>query len=93
MQPTLQPGDRVLIQPVNRLNGVLEGTIVVALHPRRSGLRLIKRLRSMDSRGLWLLGDNPNASTDSRQLGFIPRDLLIGAVVSRIQIGESEQGS
>ena len=58
---------------------------------RRSKLRLIKRLKSVEETGLWLLGDNPTESTDSRQLGAVPTNLLIGEVVGRLPLGESEQ--
>jgi len=57
---------------------------VVAWHPTASGRRLIKRLIRIDASGLWLEGDNPDASTDSRQLGPLPVNLLIGVVVARI---------
>jgi nickel-type superoxide dismutase maturation protease len=63
----------------------------VACHPQRSELRLIKRLSRWDSTGLWLLGDNPTESTDSRQLGAVPTNLLIGEVVGRLPLRESEQ--
>ena len=65
--------------------------MVVTWHPQRSELRLIKRLSRLDSIGLWLLGDNPTESTDSRQLGAVPTNLLIGEVVGRLPLGESEQ--
>ena len=65
--------------------------MVVTWHPQRNELRLIKRLSRVDGKGLWLLGDNPAESTDSRQLGAVPANLLIGEVVGRIPLGESEQ--
>ena len=87
MQPTLKAGDRVLIRTMKRLDDTWEGSIIVTWHPQRAGLRLIKRLQALDARGFWLVGDNQESSTDSRQLGFIPTHLLIGAVVGRIQAG------
>ena len=65
--------------------------MVVTWHPQRSKLRLIKRLKSVEGTGLWLLGDNPGESTDSRQLGAVPTSLLIGEVVGRLTRRESEQ--
>ena len=65
--------------------------MVVTWHPQRSKMRLIKRLKSVEETGLWLLGDNPAESTDSRQLGAVPTNLLIGEVVGRLPRGESEQ--
>ena len=94
MQPTLEPGDRVLVRRLGRKgqkpSPSLE-SVVVTWHPQRSKLRLIKRLSRVDSTGLWLLGDNPAESTDSRQLGAVPANLLIGEVVGRLPLGESEQ--
>ena len=91
MQPTLEPGDRVLVRRLRRKPAPSLGSVVVTWHPQRSELRLIKRLSRVDSTGLWLLGDNPTESTDSRQLGAVPTNLLIGDVVGRLPLGESEQ--
>ena len=91
MQPTLEPGDRVLVRRLGRKSTPSLGSVVVAWHPQRSKLRLIKRLSRLESTGLWLLGDNPTESTDSRQLGAVPTNLLIGEVVGRLPLGESEQ--
>ena len=91
MQPTLEPGDRVLVRRLGRKPSPSLGSVVVTWHPQRSKLRLIKRLSRLESTGLWLLGDNPTESTDSRQLGAVPTNLLIGEVVGRLPLGESEQ--
>ena len=91
MQPILEPGDRVLVRRLRRKPAPSLGSVVVTWHPQRSELRLIKRLSRWDSTGLWLLGDNPTESTDSRQLGAVPTNLLIGEVVGRLPLGESEQ--
>ena len=91
MQPTLEPGDRILVRRLGRKPAPSLGSVVVTWHPQRSKLRLIKRLSRLDSTGLWLLGDNPAESTDSRQLGAVPINLLIGEVVGRLPLGESEQ--
>ena len=91
MQPTLEPGDRVLVRRLGRKPAPSLESVVVTWHPQRSKLRLIKRLKSVEETGLWLLGDNPAESTDSRQLGAVPSNLLIGEVVGRLPLGESEQ--
>ena len=92
MQPTLEPGDRVLVRRLGRKLTANLGSVVVTWHPQRSKLRLIKRLKSFEEPGLWLLGDNPTESTDSRQLGAVPTNLLIGEVVARLPRRESEEG-
>ena len=91
MQPSLEPGDRVLVRRLGRKPAPRLESVVVTWHPQRNKLRLIKRLKSVEETGLWLLGDNPAESTDSRQLGAVPSNLLIGEVVGRLPRGESEQ--
>ena len=91
MRPTLEPGDRVLVRRLGRKPTPRVGSVVATWHPQRSELRLIKRLKSIEETGLWLLGDNPAESTDSRQLGAVPTNLLIGEVVGRLPRGGSEQ--
>ncbi len=92
MQPTLQPGDRVLVRRLGSNPTLGVGSVLVTWHPQRSNLRLIKRLNRVDSTGLWLLGDNPAESTDSRQLGPVATSRLIGEVVGRLPSRGSEQG-
>ena len=92
MQPTLEPGDRVLVRRLGRKPKPSLGSVVVTWHPQQRKLRLIKRLKSVEQTGIWLLGDNPAESTDSRQLGAVPMKLLIGEVVSRLPRCKSEQG-
>ena len=92
MLPTLEPGDRVLVKRVSKNPSQLPaiGSVVVAWHPVKPNIRLIKRLGDAHESGLWLTGDNPEASTDSRQLGLIPRTNLIGVVVSVVSSRRSE---
>ena len=55
MQPTLEPGDRVLVRRLGQKAAPSLGSVVVTWHPQRSELRLSKRLSRVDSTGLWLL--------------------------------------
>jgi signal peptidase I len=93
MQPTLRPGDRVLVRRAPRRIRV--GQIVVhAMEPQL----VIKRVAAVPGdpvptglaippgdrvpRGrLVLLGDNPDHSLDSRALGYYDRADLVGVVV------------
>ena len=54
------------------------GDVIVAIHPKRPGTTMVKRVASCDTAGaIVLAGDNPRASTDSRHLGPIgPEDVL-----------------
>lgn len=81
MEPLLRPDDEVLVNPQAPPR---PGDIIVARHPYRTDVRLIKRVAAVDERGRCLLqGDNPAESTDSRSFGYIPPDDILGRVVSR----------
>ena len=81
MLPTLADGDLVFVQAVTSERLVV-GDVVVAHHPLRNDAVVIKRLVSVDGDRLHLAGDNPGASTDSRTLGALPAERLIGRVTA-----------
>ena len=92
MLPSLNPDDRVLVRRTTADTDTPPlGAVVVAWHPSQPRLRLIKRLESLSNAGMMLLGDNPSSSTDSRQLGPIPRSALIGVVTSRVTPAKKNQ--
>ena len=79
MCPTINPGDRVIFQPINRNDKQLKpGCVVVVRHPLKPQSLLIKRLIAINNSGLELRGDNEHASTDSRHFGLVNRDSLLG---------------
>lgn len=83
MWPTLKPKDRVVLRPLladAELPAL--GKILVCRHPHQPSRQVIKRLKTVENNRLTLLGDCPDASTDSRHWGSIPRDCLIGEVVA-----------
>lgn len=82
MHPTLKPGDRLLVDKNSAIN---VGDIVVAAHPFKSSVKIVKRVANIESDGRILLsGDNPNESSDSRAFGSINRSDIIGKVVFRL---------
>lgn len=85
MQPTLLPGDLVLVDPrayVALMPRV--GEIVLARHPYQTDLSIIKRVAVITpERRLVLHSDNPHAGSDSRQFGTISQQRLIGRVTCR----------
>jgi nickel-type superoxide dismutase maturation protease len=80
MAPALQPGDRLLLRPPNRLRG---GDIVAFADPRDATRTMIKRVRIVGDAGVEVRGDNPAASTDSRTFGPVARRAIIGRTVYR----------
>jgi nickel-type superoxide dismutase maturation protease len=81
MEPVLRPGDWLVVW---RGAPVRPGHIVVARHPERPGMLLVKRAIRLERDGWWLLSDNPEAvAVDSRHFGAVPPDLLEGRVIGR----------
>ncbi len=78
MRPALHPGDRLLALPVPRTQG-RPGALVVTADPR-GGRRLVKRVHARCGRWAELRGDNPAASTDSRELGAVALPPLVWRV-------------
>ena len=73
MYPTLEPWEWVLFDRLAyRVVEPATGDVVLALDPR-DGRRLIKRIGAETDGGYWLLGDNPEQSTDSREFGPVGR--------------------
>lgn len=87
MQPALLPGDWLLaLRPVRpgRSLRIRPGQIVIARHPGRPGLLLVKRAARRDGTGWWLESDNPGAgAVDSRVFGAVPHHLIEGRVLAR----------
>ena len=87
MAPALLDGDRLLVlappwpSPVR----IVVGDIVAVRDPRLSDRVLVKRVASIDrsKHTIDLLGDAPDASTDSRHFGPVPLASVIGRVVHR----------
>ena len=80
MAPTLEPGDWLVVTPLPRWGGGLRrGWLVVARRPDRPEVEVVKRVAAVGEDGaVTLLGDNPAASTDSRQFGAVPASAVVG---------------
>ena len=77
MRPALEAGDWAMATARGRVS---PGDVVVAERPDRSGLEIVKRVAARESDGWILLGDNPEASTDSRSFGPITGREVTGRV-------------
>ena len=83
MAPALRHGDQVLV--VLGLGGLASrpGAIVVVALP--DGTLSVKRLTEIQNDGrVWVEGDNPFGSTDSRTVGPLAADSVRGRVVLRL---------
>jgi nickel-type superoxide dismutase maturation protease len=81
MEPTLHPGDWLLVLRTRR---VRPGRLVVARHPSRPSLLLVKRALRRDPSGWWIQSDSLDGSAvDSRSFGPVPPALIEGVVLVR----------
>jgi nickel-type superoxide dismutase maturation protease len=82
MEPTLVPGDRLLVVPAFSPR---PGHIVAVLDPHDQDRLLVKRVASVDRRQgvISVEGDNRDVSTDSRAFGPMPRTAVVGRAVYR----------
>jgi nickel-type superoxide dismutase maturation protease len=81
MAPRLPSGALVVARPIDGRTPLRVGDVVVARRPDRPGLAIIKRIASIEAGGsIFLAGDNPAASTDSRQFGLVPREQIVARV-------------
>jgi len=81
MAPRLRAGALVIAEPLYDAAVLRPGDVVVARRPDRPHLEIIKRINSIDAVGtIFLVGDNPAASTDSRQFGAVTREHIVARV-------------
>jgi len=81
MEPALRPGDWLLLRRTRRIR---PGQIVLARHPARPDMLIVKRAARCVEGGWWLESDNPAAgAVDSRRFGAVPALLIEGRVLAR----------
>ena len=75
MLPVLKPGQIVIGMRTRNLS---IGHVVIIRH---DGIEKIKRIMQVHPDEIYVLGDNPVASTDSRTFGWIPEDSVIAKII------------
>lgn len=87
MAPNLLDGDRLVVigRPFGPPSRPLVGDVVAVPDPRAPERILVKRVASVDlgAGTLEVLGDAPDASTDSRHFGAVPLASVVGRAVHR----------
>ncbi len=85
MAPGLHSGDEVLVDPrAYRRRSPQVGDVVLAQHPFRRDVKIVKRVARVTAEGkLFLVGDNPDSlqSSDSRSFGALSPTAIEGRVV------------
>ena len=80
MVPAFVPGERLTV--VRRWRRVRVGDVVVLRDPRGEDRWLLKRCVARNGNRLDLRGDNPIASTDSREFGLVAEHEIKWIVLS-----------
>lgn len=75
MEPAVRNGEWWLVRRTGRLR---LGDAVLVRHPARPELVVVKRLAERRGAGWWVLGDNADASEDSRHFGAVPESSIEG---------------
>jgi nickel-type superoxide dismutase maturation protease len=81
MEPALRDGDWLIVAPLS--GAPAPGQIVLARDPRQPDQLVLKRVAAVNDGHCTLLGDRPEASTDSRVFGPVPVEDILGRVVFR----------
>ena len=76
MLPTLRPGQTIVGK--RNVRTVHPNDVIVFRH---DGLLKIKRVQRIEHGSMYVRGDNPAASTDSRQFGKLPVNVTIATIV------------
>jgi len=81
MAPRLPSGSLIVARPIDDGTRLRVGDVVVARRPDRPELEIVKRIQAIEPDGaIFLAGDNPASSTDSRQFGVVPRRHILARV-------------
>jgi nickel-type superoxide dismutase maturation protease len=86
MFPTLKEGDVIFYDPrAYKQQFPQTGDIIIALHPARPDLKIVKRVENVTGDGrVFITGDNTAETTDSWNFGHVPIDEILGRVTSRL---------
>ena len=83
MLPAYRDGDTALVDTGACVDLLPQpGDVVLAAHPFQSGVRMVKRVDHITQDGrVFVVGDNPSESTDSRTFGALPPSKILGKLI------------
>lgn len=82
MMPKLKPREQIL---VDERAEIKQGDIIIARHPFKKSVVMVKRVKEIDDDGKYfLISENLDVSSDSRSFGAIPAEYIKGKVTSRL---------
>lgn len=76
MQPSYQPGSIVVVKRFKHLP-VKESVVII----KHNQIDKLKRITDIRPKQIYVEGDNPVHSVDSRQFGWIDQNLIQGTVI------------
>ncbi|MEI6361953.1 MAG: nickel-type superoxide dismutase maturation protease [Actinomycetes bacterium] len=80
MEPAVRNGEWWLVR---RTRDIAAGQVALLVHPKRPDALVVKRVDHRGTEGWWVLGDNSEASEDSRQFGEVSDEGIVGRLVWR----------
>ena len=85
MWPTITDGQQVMCEiGYYETSTPCIGDIVLCIHPLKPSVRVIKRIKEVNSDGrVFLEGDNPDpiGSTDSHAFGLVAKEQIMGRIL------------
>ncbi|MDA7491928.1 S26 family signal peptidase [Candidatus Poseidonia sp.] len=80
MWPTFESGQRLLFEERADTSSITVNDVVVARHPLKRGVVVVKRVKRAEGESLFLEGDHPDplASEDSHNFGPVDRSAVLG---------------
>ena len=85
MSPSLLPNESLFVKDDYYNNHLPQiGDIVLLKHPKEPQRVIVKRIHKIQDGNIFVTGDNPPKSTDSRHFGSIRRQNIIAKVTSKL---------